>query len=642
MRASDYVTEYPYHPNLLDYVYEYPYLVSWGHLGPAPLVHAPAIVQHIAMWIGELHANNKQTAGHLRNQLFSDFINKFEELNPAFQRRAPVEPHGLAEARIYSGLPRPSDITDGPRYRVHRYECDDWSSVRVRTTFELHHEYINAYSIIELPFGKAKDFSENSVAGRLIRAVTYLKISLTDRYNNLGNAAAGGRPKRMAEVRNELEKAGVYDEIYINVWNELYSETLAGAKKHCGDRIGGAFADFRGLAVSCDAANTMEEFFTDLPRAPQRTRPPKRFNVRESVQMAHCILPFMTAEPRSLRKEGRDTLKQANKDVSEKEVTISRFLDGSCIYASTLGSQPPESKDYTEQPVTYCVLATDISSWQTGRLLRRLHALGTLRLAAMRYFSRINEAGDKLNELEHSLDGTTPYLSRMIVGYSDDGKETTADEATSEVFRLLWSKTTELLNIRKLADGLPYRVERSRYYLSQFRSVVRALRLEPRGRIEGFQPYDEFVERRFGSAYEYIDMVGKRYERVEKQLASFYDRVRTVEATRLQRETARETHTIEEFQRVAEVGFFLVAFMYYFGHSLISMLSPFLTKAKWFTDHYPLNTHEMAEMWFTVCALLLGVLALLLLQIRKEIKKAGRRAQEKKIWEYFGPSDLAG
>src|SRR5262249_24863555 len=112
------------------------------------------------------------------------------------------------------------------------------------------------------------------------------------------------------------------------------------------------------------------------------------------------------------------------------------------------------------------------------------------------------------------------------------------ESAIEAVKSNLYDASKELLErAREVPGVLPYRVERSRYYRAQFMTLMRALRSDVSGRIEGFVPYEEFVERRFGSAYEFIDMVGKRYNRVERQLSAMYQELRTAEAALLQKAT---------------------------------------------------------------------------------------------------------
>jgi hypothetical protein len=59
-------------------------------------------------------------------------------------------------------------------------------------------------------------------------------------------------------------------------------------------------------------------------------------------------------------------------------------------------------------------------------------------------------------------------------------------------------------------------VERSRYYVSRFRSNIAQLRI---WRVEGYQKYDLFVEQRVGSTFDFIDRLGRRYERAINSLS---------------------------------------------------------------------------------------------------------------------------
>jgi hypothetical protein len=134
--------------------------------------------------------------------------------------------------------------------------------------------------------------------------------------------------------------------------------------------------------------------------------------------------------------------------------------------------------------------------------------------------------------------------------------------------------------------------------------MIDALRSE---RIEGFQPYKEFVEQRFGSSYAFIDMVGIRFTRIEKQLSALSHKVRNAEIARLQERIHSQTAAIEKLQKAAEIGFFLVLVPYYLGRILANLALYFL----------PISSDKRVEGVATFVSIVTG-LALCLWKMRRD------------------------
>ena len=66
-------------------------------------------------------------------------------------------------------------------------------------------------------------------------------------------------------------------------------------------------------------------------------------------------------------------------------------------------------------------------------------------------------------------------------------------------------------------SGLAYRIERSRYYVSRFAKNVEFLRIR---RLEGNQPYQQFVEKRLGAEFDFIHRLGLRFERTIQNMTA--------------------------------------------------------------------------------------------------------------------------
>jgi hypothetical protein len=113
---------------------------------------------------------------------------------------------------------------------------------------------------------------------------------------------------------------------------------------------------------------------------------------------------------------------------------------------------------------------------------------------------------------------------------------------------------TQLEDMDKgIRDGISYRRIRSVYNRNIFISVVRAMRIK---RIEGFQPYDQFVEHRLLRSYSLLEAIAERHRVLTAREAELRKKWQTETAVHHQQ-------AIKEFQSNAEQMLFLVLVPYY-------------------------------------------------------------------------------
>jgi Protein of unknown function (DUF3422) len=561
---------------------EYSSFADWAFRRPAPSIRTPSIVRHIAYWIADYGTAR-------REKIFSDLADYLQAAKE-FQ----CLPSTLSTA---AGQSKPQ------RFQTYRLWSDNWQGLPFTITLEIHREYLTVSAKADL--SKLGDVEKpTALVIKLRGAIDGISEVTNERYRQLWVEQPANEPLRsLIDVRADLVPH--YNDIFLKVWGDIETEILQTPLTKIGYRLRNRrVADFLGFVATCPSSDASHVFFSKSAPAPDRAKFPRRFTSDESIKLAHTILPFMTAEAQV-----------ANK-ADEKQLTVTRFLDGRCIYASTLGATAPESETKEDAPINYFVLTTGINSWQMGRLVDTLHTLGTVRLMARRYLEPLRAAGRGLHDLEQS---NLKRIEELLKNYDLDHtkqsnltrreempKGPDLDQTTTDVMRRLAKASSELFDIRmSVRGGVPYRVERSRYYRSQFKSLLITLRIGRLGRIEGFQPYDEFVERRFGSTYDFIDMVGKRFNRLERQLSDLYQRVLTTETARLQRETARETKAIQDFQEVAELGFFLVLFPYYTS-MLLSHFGDFVAEISPRLSKDAARSKSVFDFGFTIIAFTLG------------------------------------
>jgi hypothetical protein len=185
--------------------------------------------------------------------------------------------------------------------------------------------------------------------------------------------------------------------------------------------------------------------------------------------------------------------------------------------------------------------------------------LGTVRLAALKNFGALRNAGTTLSD----LDPLTTIARDSVTAHRTSGRRSDAIQCITDAHEHFNKITQQFMAATETATGLTYRVERSRYYVEQFNSNVRALRL---GRLEGCQPYDEFVERRLGATFDFIHRLGLRYERAVNSLSMLDQNYLAIRANK----TESDVREIQRYADFALIGFLLP----YYLIGLISHILP--------------------------------------------------------------------
>lgn len=166
------------------------------------------------------------------------------------------------------------------------------------------------------------------------------------------------------------------------------------------------------------------------------------------------------------------------------ELVACTFLDQRVIYCSSLGNPaddrypPLKVGDFGVINVAYSLFVAFDDSWQLGRLVDNIHALGTLRNVVLQEKDKISKT-----------------VSRIKAFAKNKGKD----------MDKIGDKIAQRRTILPEIERMEYRIERSVRYWQQFKRRLTRLRSE---RIEGFQPYPEFVKRRIGDTIGFIHGCG--------------------------------------------------------------------------------------------------------------------------------------
>jgi hypothetical protein len=270
-----------------------------------------------------------------------------------------------------------------------------------------------------------------------------------------------------------------------------------------------------------------------------------------------------------------DKLREVLHDATKNEISASLAIRNRVLYMSSLGAQP--TKEMFDEPVPLEVVVyiqqgkptggvRPVNKWQLGRFIDRLHLIGTVRLAALKNYPALVNVGEALSEFDAKVG-----IARGAV----TGNEKKAEEAIKGAHEA-FNEITKMFNkATRTNSGVLYRIERSRYYTTQFHKNIESLKLQT---IEGYQKHDKFVERRLGPTYDFIDRLGARYERAANSLSTLDQHFLSLKTNELQEDT-RKIHLGGEYALLA------VLLPYYmisnFSGVINETATPLLTMLVW-------------------------------------------------------------
>lgn len=188
-----------------------------------------------------------------------------------------------------------------------------------------------------------------------------------------------------------------------------------------------------------------------------------------------------------------ESTEEMKNDQSRREFTISTIDDGRAIYVTSLGGNRSQRPNLY-YPLSYIIICPHKATWQIGRFVDRIHTLGLFRLAALKDYQIIEDAGVKIRNLSNRL-----YVRDDI-------------EKISREFDSLCTTP---------ANGLHDRVAKSAYYITLFRESLTTIKF---GRIEGYQPYPEFVSRKFSGRFQTVFNISKSIEFLSQQISLHINR----------------------------------------------------------------------------------------------------------------------
>jgi hypothetical protein len=350
------------------------------------------------------------------------------------------------------------------------------------------------------------------------------------------SAAIPEQDERLRQVCGELDEAQLV--------NLRRARIRFGGETH---QLAKPFAEFRGLVLSAKS----DEAFIELGReAFAELRPTKSLtpNLAEFLtSRGELVRQFVGANwqpPQGAAADANAT------GLLSAESVVCGMLDGAALYASPLSM----GSAYRDR-VNFLAVYDGNSEAQLGRFIRRLLVMGELRLSAL---MDLDGPQRPTTEDSHPPARHLVEAGQTIRRIGIELRKVEVDPADADLKAL-----SDILDTyRKLndssPDGLIFRIERSRYYSEAFKTRIQDLRIV---RLEGWQPYDEFVRRYLYQLYDLISSIGVRYEALGR-------RVDRLQSFRIGEAIAKQTEAASKLQRRGE-DIAIIAGLYYGYHVLL-------------------------------------------------------------------------
>jgi hypothetical protein len=253
------------------------------------------------------------------------------------------------------------------------------------------------------------------------------------------------------------------------------------------------------------------------------------------------------------------TVDVQNVSLLDHEMVACRLLGDRAIYVSGLGPQPKDPNIYPKrQPIIFFLYCNTLNGWQIGRLIAQINELGTARLAAMKYFDGLKTAGYIMQTISRDIE---------VVRLNFENTKRSEPEFIKDYQNPFASAVADLdrriaMMQKPFQGNINYRMQRSLYYIRHFRTGIKSLRI---GRIEGFQPYDQFVERRLGPAFNLIELLIAQFDGLKRARTALFQYYLTSETISLGDTTTKANIDVRYLQTVADTALWFALIPYYTG-----------------------------------------------------------------------------
>ncbi|WP_156829827.1 DUF3422 family protein [Methylovulum miyakonense] len=512
-----------------NYHCQYPRLNSGAHRKTNSVVGVPSLVRHVAYWKAT-DQTRKMWMTAIDRRLFKIFYNlKFKEKKApnADDFSANVEVRkklilfvstyntddscSIQDEPIYIKPIDDPDYIDPDHIDPDKPEPDDyqvilytfrWGGIKTTIRSEIYTEFFTMSIIIDAsePTSADNDETKNKL-GENLDKLEYL-IN-TDAIDTNGLSA-------------------IHKYLYEIVWDEFHKDILC-PEEHVSsdgiinnhDDIGTIFADFRVLLTGSSASekNKDEYAIYDSKEKNRKLLFRKAFSQSYGGNSAPEE-PTAHFEEIDKKDNGKSVMATLWPFLTiDKSVNLCEYEFAAClmdnrrmIYATAMGPQPHDQQKNT--PLFAFHYWNTNNRWQIGRMVDRLNYVGTVRLAAIMEVNKLRAySTNTLHDIQNKIEYVRDHVSQH-----DDNPHDLNDFA-------ILAEAQQQLKSDKIDAGVDQRIHRSRFYVKQFKYTIKTLGLE-HGRIDGYQPYDEFIFRRLGTLFEFIDRLGIRYDQAKNDIAN--------------------------------------------------------------------------------------------------------------------------
>jgi len=383
--------------------------------------------------------------------------------------------------------------------------------------------------------------------------------------------------------------------LYEEIWNDFCKDFSIGDARLAGSH-GEFFANFRGLVMAVDGIANGHAKFNDQSLeafAAAGTKPFARFNGDKNG-----------AEPNAVLKAYWPFIRRITPFADYREFIACGMLSWRTLYVSALGSdfmvnysdesrsrndevpsgflspaERSESDQYSSlpprpTPFRYLFLTKyQPHRQQIGRIVARVNAMGTMRLFALKDWSVIKDADAHIRMQGLELDRVTTAWShkRKVIDdkFSALGRRLSLDDEDKkyiEISQLTKEIEGDLITIAAQLDkigvcaigGLHYRINRSSYYIDEFRNLIDTLQI---GIIDSWNSYFSFIKLGLQPAFDYIKTAGMRLRSLRERLQSVTEAIQTSALVAQTTATRANTNELRKIARRARRNNTLVAIL---------------------------------------------------------------------------------
>ncbi|RVT80658.1 DUF3422 family protein [Rhodobacteraceae bacterium CCMM004] len=186
--------------------------------------------------------------------------------------------------------------------------------------------------------------------------------------------------------------------------------------------------------------------------------------------------------------------------ISTKDFVASTVRDSSAIYVSSIGqlskTQSINSTSLATEPIRYLLLVEPGRNYrQIGRIIDRLHRLGTYRCLSLRDYKKLTTVSEEIKRL-----GSVLSFAEENIG--------------NKGFSEFISNRIDQVG-RDIESGLSYRLSSANRHIDEMNAQVASMKF---GNIPGFESYQDFVTRQVGIVHVAIKEMDRRVDRMRRRI----------------------------------------------------------------------------------------------------------------------------